>query len=209
MKSILSISILVLISLLTSCGSEVNELRDMSDIIPTADGDYSSDTSGVKPITDSLVFLQEQFEGLGISFDSITKVSTRVIADRFGHADEIKYSLIGDGQALNIYRWNYKDSARVTNAMFNWIDCFGERCKSIMVGESKNLQSNAFHLYANDECMIFLESDHAIKTRSVEKYLESVDPKREWNYVLEQSRSGKVRWYQFEDKKKTPIKLEK
>ncbi len=209
MKKIRSISIFTLVLLISACNSTENEVKDMRDIIPTADGEYGKDTLSHETGVDSLAILQDEFAELGIIFDSINKVSTTLMADRFGHIDDVKYELIGGGQVLHIYRWTYKDSARVTNALFNWIDCFGPKRKSIQVGESKNLQKDAFHLYANNECMIFVESDHAIKTRSIEDYLASIDIKDDWNYILEQSRNGKVRWYQFVDDRKKTIKLEK
>lgn len=181
----------------------------MSDIVPTADKEYDPKIRDSADSNDSLAILQDQFSELKIKFNSITKVSTRLMADRFGHESDEKYELIGAGQVLHIYAWRYKDSIHVTNALFNWIDCFGDGCKSIQVGETKNLQNDAFHLYANDEVIIFVESDHAIKTRSIEAYLESVGYEKEWNYVLEQSRSGKVRWFKFEEEKKLHIKREK
>ncbi|MFT5859877.1 MAG: hypothetical protein ACI865_001983 [Flavobacteriaceae bacterium] len=192
-----------------SCAPDKSDVKDMRDIIPKADRDYNPAVSDSSKSNDSLAILQDQFSELGIAFDSINKVSNRLMIDRFGHLSNEKFELIGSGQVLHIYKWTYKDSARVTNALFNWIDCFGDGCKSIQVGETKNLQNDAFHLYANDEVIIFVESDHAIKTRSVEAYLESVGYEKEWNYVLEQARSGKVRWFKFEEEKKLHIKREK
>ncbi|MFT5778895.1 MAG: hypothetical protein ACI837_001852 [Crocinitomicaceae bacterium] len=202
-------TIFLLFGLISACTTDEAPVLDMNDILPESKGNYDYvDSTNSDSNQDSLKLFRTQFSPLLIDFDTIRHVNSRLIVDRFGHEKVDKFELIGGEQILHCYTWIYSDSSRVINALYNWIDCFGDDCKSTVVGGEDNLQKNAFHIYANDTALIYLESDHAIKTSLFTKYLESQGYDEDWNYCIEQTRGGKARWYKFDGKRKVTIKME-
>ena len=128
--------------------------------------------------------------------------------DRVGPKNVEKYRLsLGDEEIIFV-KWRFADSLRVSNALFNWSDCFGAKCTSIRIGEEKNLQRNAFQILANDTVLIYLESATQLDSRKWDNYFDQHGYDLDWNYRLEQARSGRVRWFNYLDEKKTPIKNE-
>ena len=105
-------------------------------------------------------------------------------------------------------KWRFSDSARVSNALFNWLDCFGSSCKSIRVAEERNLQPKAFHVFANDSILIYLESENRLNTANWEKHFDKIGYQLEWDFIMEQVPRGRVRWFTYIDEEKTPLKNE-
>ena len=117
-----------------------------------------------------------------------------------------KYRLNIDGEELVFVKWSFSDSLRVTNALFNWADCFGANCKSIRIGEEKNLQRNAFQILVSDTTLYYIESPTKLDSKKWDEYFDEQGYELDWNYRLEQAKSGKVRWFNYIDEKKTPLK---
>lgn len=198
--------LIFMLGLLTvACTSEKEEVKDLSDILPESERDYDQKDTVEVDNSDSLKIYQAQFTVLG-SLDSIAAYDEDLFPDRFGPENMEKFQLFFEGEEVIFVKWIFSDSARVSNALFNWADCFGPKCNSIRIGEEKNLQRNAFQVLANDTSLIYIESSNNFDSRKLDTYFDEQGYELDWNYRLEQSRSGRVRWYNYLDKKKTPIK---
>lgn len=198
--------LIFMLGLLTvACTSEKEEVKDLSDILPESERDYDQKDTVEVDNSDSLKIYQAQFTVLG-SLDSIAAYDEDLFPDRFGPENMEKFQLFFEGEEVVFVKWIFSDSARVSNALFNWADCFGPKCNSIRIGEEKNLQRNAFQVLANDTSLIYIESSNNFDSRKLDTYFDEQGYELDWNYRLEQSRSGRVRWYNYLDKKKTPIK---
>lgn len=194
-----------LIGILMACSSGKEEkVKDLSDILPESERDYDRkdalDTGG----DDTLEIYQKRFAIIG-SLDSIVHYEEDLFPDRVGPEKMEKFRLfLGEDEAV-FARWIFDDSTLVTNALFNWFDCFGPKCEYIRIGEEKNLQVNSFHILANDTALFYIESPGKIDAKKWDSFFEKNGYEFDWNYRVEQGRYGKVRWYNYKDKQKTRI----
>lgn len=188
-----------------ACSSETESIIDMNDILPEAERDYDQKDSVKVDNSDTLKIYQDRFTVIG-SVDSISIYDEDLFPDRFGPEKIEKFRLFLDGEEVVFVKWNFSDSSRVSNALFNWSDCFGSKCKSIRIGEEKNLQRNAFHVLANDTVLLYLESSSRLSTRKWDNYFDQHGYELDWNYRLEQAPNGRVRWFEYVEEKKTPLK---
>lgn len=190
---------------MVACSSNKEDVIDINDILPKAERDYDKKDSVVNENSDSLKMYQDRFEVLG-ALDSISIYDEDLFPDRVGPKKTEKYRLTVNSEEIIFVKWRFSDSLRVSNALFNWSDCFGPKCKSIRIGEEKNLQRKAFQVLANDSVLIYLESATQLDTRKWDDYFDQQGYDLDWNYRLEQSRSGRVRWFNYLDEKKIPLK---
>lgn len=206
MKELLFIvSILVFFS---SCGDKENEVIDLNDIIEGSDR-YNEDLTNVDDKAseeDSLSIYLNDFKSNGIAVNELTVIDDKYFPDRLGPIATKKFEIQLNENTFRFVQWTFKDSTKVMNAFFNWIDCFGENCKSIFVGEERVFQTNPFHLLVNDSSLIFIEGIESFDFKEWENYFEQKGFTLDWNYVIEQRKRGKARWFNYIEEKKTPFK---
>jgi len=187
---------------LVSCTEEKQEIIDISEIMPGTE--WESEDQGVHLDTlDSLVSIKDRFKDHGISVLSLSIDNSSYFPDRFGPDITEKYELITKSDTLKYLKWNYTDSMQVMNSFFNWIDCYGDNCRSIYVGEEKSFQKAPMQLYVNDTSLIFITAKHNLDFNLWLNYHKSLGYSSEWNYLIEQRRNGRAKWFTFIDRKKT------
>lgn len=93
------------------------------------------------------------------------------------------------------------------NAFYNWIDCFGEKCKSLFIGEEKNLQSSATMILVSDSTLIYIESDKIDFDLWYDFHKEK-GYENDFNLTIEQRPRGRAKWFTFVDETKTKYKAE-
>ena len=175
------ISIFFLGFLMIACSPEVEEeIKDFNDILPDSERDYDYSDSVTVDDADTLEFYLNRFTELG-TLDSISLYEEDLFPDRVGPEDTEKYVLNINGEQTVFVKWRFSDSVRVTNALFNWLDCFGPNCKFIRIGEESNMQRNAFQVLANDTVLIYLESENKLNADIWDKYFESQNYELDWN----------------------------
>lgn len=195
--------------LLFSCREEEVETIDLSDIIQTSenyneDGSLSTKTEEI----DSLKVVRDYFSKNGFQCDSITVFEDNIFPDRFGAISVEKYELFTEDNQFRFVQWKHADSAKVMNAFFNWMDCFGPKCKSIFIGEERLFQSNPMQLFVNDSVLIYIEGTSSFDFKRWEDFLVKAGYPNDWNFVIEQRKMGKARWFQYIEEEKTPYKHE-
>ena len=208
MKHILSI--LSLVILFSSCGDKEKEVIDLGDIIEGSER-YNEDSLNVKndiDPEDTLAIKLKQFNDYGLVLSQIDVIEDNYFPDRFGPVNVEKYDLQSEGNSFRFIEWKYKDSIKVMNAFFNWMDCFGDNCKSIFIGEARVFQSNPFQLLVNDSSLIFIEGLESFDFKMWESYFEKQGYPLDWNYTIEQRKRGKAHWFTYIEEKKTPYKNE-
>ena len=205
MKTRAFLSVLLGLFLL-ACSDEKKDVKDLNDILPNSKGDYSDKGDDLNDNSDTLKLFQRMFAEVGMKLDSVTVYDEDLFPDRVGPETTEKYRLVFGDEVVVFAKWKFSDSLRVTTALFNWADCFGPNCRTIVVGEEKNLQRNAFQIQTNDTVLIYLESSKKIDQKAWESYFEKREYELNWDYQLEQAQSGRVRWFTYLDEEKKPIK---
>lgn len=206
MKQLIFIASIFL--LLSSCGDKEAEVIDLNDIIEGSDR-YNEDSLNVANKTDELdtlsIYLKD-FKSNGIEAKQLSAFDDKYFPDRLGPIETKKFELERDDNTFRFVQWTFKDSTKVMNAFFNWIDCFGDNCKSIFIGEERIFQNNPFHLLVNDSTLVFIEGVESFDFKEWENYFEQKGFALDWNYVIEQRKRGKARWFNYIEEKKAPFK---
>jgi hypothetical protein len=188
------------------CRPEEPEILDFSDIVaesenyPEGDAPEANDNE-----IDSTKAIKELFNLNGIQVSELTFVEERLFPDRFGPKNIEKYKLAIGEDSILYCKWRYKDSAKVMNALYNWIDCFGENCKSIYVNESKNMQRNPLKIMVSDTTLVFIEALESLDFKEWDAFHESLGYKNDWNLIIEQRKSGRAKWFMYRNEEKIPF----
>lgn len=199
--------ILFVVISLISCNEEKQEIIDLSEIMPGSE--WENEDQAVQLDTlDALVSIKDRFEDHGISVLSLSIDESSYFPDRFGPETTEKYILITQSDTLRYLKWNYSDSMKVMNSFFNWINCYGDDCKSIFIGEERNFQKDPMQLYVTDTSLIFITARHDLDFNAWLNYENSLGHSSEWNYLIEQRRRARAKWFTFVDRIKTEYKNE-
>lgn len=186
---------------MTNC-TESNdpEIIEMGDIVPEAQGNYEyNDTAQVveKRPDSMLIELNHLFSGkveeleLG---DINVKDEWKYIPDRLASDTSLSNAYLIDNTLFIIKSWKYPDSITSINALYNWLDCFGDGCSGISIGDSVNVSKNGFLLFHDNNSMHYIQSPARLKENLWEEYFSKDQKNTSWNFVLKQSPRGKITW---------------
>jgi hypothetical protein len=182
-----------------SCTEQEEKVLDISDIMSYSSSDEKDTTSNEQNVDD--IGLVEYFTKGNIITDRVEQIELRDFPDRFGPDTTLNIKLFFEGDSLLYTNWTFKDSVKTMNAFYNWIDCFGPNCKSIFVGQEKNLQKPATLILIGDTNIVRIEGDN-ISFKKWYAFHDSLGYDLNWNYSIEQYKHSRARWFQFEDDKK-------
>jgi hypothetical protein len=196
-----SVYLIALTILLFRCTQNNNtETIEIDDFIPEAKGDYEyNDSVQTKEDQEDLIGekLSQVFDG---SVESINKSKVKIeddwkyIPDRLASDSSLSRSYLIDSSLVILKTWKYKDSITNINAFYNWLDCFGDDCSSITVGDSIGVSKNAFLLFQDDINMYFVQSPDRLKENTWEEFFAKEQKNTSWNYVLKQTPRGIIEW---------------
>lgn len=194
--------------LFVACNSNEKEVLDLNDIQAQSENYKEGTTNNVSIDSTSFDFQMNLDLTLlsesGINCQDKTKSDTLLFPDRFSPIHSSKFIYQSNDESINFTQFNFKDSINTQNVFLNWTNCFGSKCSSIRIGESKNLQKNGFLMLVNDTCIVYISSNSSEEKKKWMNYFTS--PKDiQWKYILNQSKQGKVKWQSFSEKAFTNI----
>ncbi len=203
-----TVSVLFFMSLLLfACHREEPEILNLEDILPESEKYAEGEKEGGdSDNSDPLKSVKEVFILGGIYPSEMASISKSAFPDRFGPESSEKYSLALADDTVYYSKWVYEDSVKTMNAFYNWIDCFGDNCKSIYVNQSINFQQSPMKLMVSDTTLIFIEGQSNIDFKSWDTFHEAIGYENDWNVIVEQNKWSKARWYQYVEDKKTLVK---
>ena len=182
---------------LLSCGEKnKHEVLDMSDITPSSERNY--DTVAAKIDTIDYGFNSAVANELGLNLSGIHFYEDPLFPDRFNPRTTKKLVLMQEMDSTFYCQWSYRDSVATKNAFYNWIDCFGERCKSINMYERANLQKENFVLFMSDTAIIYISSSKLLKYADWQTYFEKTYKIEDWKLIMHQGVRGKTNWGKIE-----------
>lgn len=190
-----------------SCEQAKENIIDLTDIIEESE----NFKEGVEKLIlndqiDSSEMLLESFNAKGFDFLSATKIDGNYFPDRFGPVRENKIELISKSDTVNYYQWIYSDSAKTMNSFYNWIDNYGEKGTSIFIGEVTKMQVNPFILFVGDSSITFIEGKSSLSYSIWEAFCSDDSIIRDWNYVVEQRKRSRAKWFVYSENKRLPLK---
>ncbi len=194
---------LLMIVLFSACkGGTEAETVDFDDIAKPSvkynGADSSQKEEVVAPVYfDSIsTFSQQLADSLAFAHPNIFKLDTLIYPDRFGALKADKWYYISAKDSLVFMRWEFKNAVQTQNTFFNWLDCYGKRCKSIAVGEEVNFSKRATLFLLGDKELIFIESAQKINAEKWLSILANMKKQKQWNYFILQQPRGKAVWKQ-------------
>ena len=194
-----------IIFLLVACGEKKKEvLRDMKDIAPKAERDYTQQRNE-KLDTIDFGFNSVVANELGLNLSGIKFNKAPMFPDRFLPKSTKKLILMQEVDSTLFCQWSFKDSTQTKNAFYNWVDCFGEKCKSIKFGETINFQKDNFVILVNDTSLTYITSIKKIQQDDWLQFFEKTEAIKNWKTVIYQSSRSKATWFKVVDGKKEPL----
>ena len=188
---------LLLILVLFSCKQEKEEVIRMEDIMPQSERYKNGPADTLKKDTVDYGFDIWLAEKAGITVMELDLREDAMFPDRFNARSMKKLNLqFKDGVAF-FGQWIFKDSIRTMNAFYNWIDCFGEKCRSIRFLEETKFQSDPMLVFLNDTSITFLSSSLPLDEKKWQKYLQLKNGVGFWDLVIIQKKQRKAGWYYY------------
>lgn len=199
------IPIIVSFFFLCSCGTDENEVIDLSKRIPTSEK-YANDTLNQSKVqeVDTLAayFDVDLVPELNLQNTKISWNSKATFPERFSAKKIVKLKLsLQNNDTLYFSQWIYKDSLKTMNALFNWMDCFGEKCKQVKYQTEMQMDKKPFLLFINDTSMTMISCKSTnLSLKNWQMYLEKYNLTKEFDNVVEQKIGQKAKWYNFSKK---------
>ena len=189
-----------------SCEQPIEEVIDLTDIIKGSDN-YKEGEEDVEAIIidDTLLYLTIPFNEKGFQFISANQISRNLLPDRFGPITKNKIQLVSNTDTINYLYWSYADSIKTMNAFYNWIDNYGEKEKSIHVGESTSFQTLPFIMFVGDTSITFIESNSNLLFSDWERYCSNGEKLKDWNYSIEQRKQCLAKWFFYKENNREEI----
>ena len=205
--------IFIFILFLYACSSSPKEETvSMEDIMPSSErykeGDYPKKKKEKEvSFYDTLQpFYKTLLDSLMIPKQKISLLDSKDLPDRFEVKSSQKLVWNLNNDSVNFYHWNFKDSSKTLNAFYNWMDCYGEKCKSIKIGSTINFQKRSFLILVREKDLFFIDATKKINPETWIKTLNNNIKKPYWKYVISQNPRGKAKWETIKDTIHTEIK---
>ena len=206
MKQLSFFTIAFALQLLISCKSNDSE--------KTKEFDPSKKKSSEKKVVvvavpDSLLFWKERYQSdsVKIKFDSVFPSFTRHFMDRFNAKSFIKNKLYIENDSIIHYRWSFKDSTTAKNALYNWLDCFGNNCSSIKMYESFKSEKQNTLIFINQKSISLISSKNSLSKDLWMNFEKSVFSKDSMQLLIVQQPGKNALWYRFQKNKFNQIKI--
>ena len=192
--------IILFISLLSfafSCANDSNksETVDLEEFLPQSKKEYNykedTVTQTKEHTPDSIeLFIQSRISNsVFVQKDKLS--NNKHFPDRLDFQKKYYHELSIDSVLYELAIWEFEDSLHTVNAFYNWMDCFGEKCKSLRIGESKRMYKGAFQLFVDDTKLIYVSTNNNMNQLLWSDLFEP-EIKQKWNYSLYQPLNRKV-----------------
>lgn len=172
-------------------------------ILPKAKGNYNYTEDTIKTDTLKLSEVEQRLKDsipiIIFSKDSVLDIkNTRLMPNQLGYKEEGETYFTIDSIPYHFVEWTFSDSSKTVNAFYNWLDCFGNDCRSIRIDEEKNGCKQAFVIWVSNIKISYLESSKRIELKRWEDLL--IEKKGAWNYIIQQAPNSKIVWLESSTK---------
>jgi hypothetical protein len=191
-----------------SCGESKNDdVIDMGDVTPHAKERIKDSLSEILPDTLRGYLDTALLSELKLTVNGICQVEIDLLPQRLSPKSSFGYKMGFKKDSLTYIHWSYKDSVYTKNALYNWLDCFGTKCKSVRLGEAVSMQRKGMLLFMSDTSITYISSNQPLKKEDWLPYFESYANRKDWRLVIEQKNSGKATWFAVKELEFSPIQL--
>lgn len=139
-------------------------------------------------------FSQMLIDSLKYSQGSILILDTIIFPDRFGASFSEKWYTKSNGDSLVCMRWIFQSDVKAENALFNWLDCFGTKCRSIPLGTATKFSKRGTMLLCNQKELFFIETSKKINPEHWFELINGNSKKKDWKFFFFQQPRQKIEW---------------
>ena len=198
--------VLGILLFLFACKNEKEEIVDFNSLSKPAESGDGKDTIKAKNnieqgfFYDSIsIFSQQIIDSLEFDKALVFELDTMFYPDRFGALKSEKWYCKTPKDSLIFMRWDFKNNVLTKNAFYNWLDCYGPKCKSIAIGSKINLSKRATSFFLMDKSLIFIESSHQIDGERWTAVLSNIKSNKKIELLMLQQPKGKAVWNSIDD----------
>lgn len=180
--------------ILTGCNNpeEIKEVS-MEDFIPQSKRDYTFEQDSLSAVEVVNTLSDETFRLLinEIVDGDWREVERGFYLDRFGAKSSVK---IENSESYGVwYIYQFSDSLKTRNALYNWLDCFTSSCLSIQLNQSAVVRENFGQVWGNDTLLLVCLHDSlgipTPKRLAITSYLED-----DLNIHFYWKKNQKIQW---------------
>jgi hypothetical protein len=183
-------------TLLSSCGpsSEI-EVIDIGELLPESTYQDSSQTSEqIEETTDSLLLTLINIFGLE-GLNVLDNNNQTFLPDRIRHMQRMEKTFELNGTNFSFVAWQYEDTVLPSNALYNWMDCFGPECKEITWSSTDNIsKTESIRILKGQNHLVYLTSRERTDFKALDTWLNELFPEEEWRTEIVQQKGREVKW---------------
>lgn len=190
------------ILLCASCGSNTEvETVSLEDLLPQSDYPIINKE---EEKSDSLLFSEFKKDLMNAIGDSSLLFSEvpfalKLFPDRLRHVDRHQELILLDSDSIAFTAWEFSDSLTTINAFYNWLDCFGDNCSEIKIGEEVKFSKNNVLTLVSNHHLVYISSTKAFNMiKWQNEIVPAIFPDEFWIYAISQPAKKKGKWQDYE-----------
>ncbi len=192
--------LLFLFSTFFSCTEGKKEkVKDFREIVPKAQSTKNSKQDESMVGIDSAKINYYSF--LKLKIDSVIEFDRNLVPDRFNPIRKKKETIYSNGDSIQFFHWNYKDSTHTKRAFFNLLDCFESPCKPIKLFEKKNVSKLNFVILEEMKNLVILKSNKPINLDEWIDFLMKKKTLTKLDFIISQRGKNSVQWFEIQNAK--------
>lgn len=151
--------------------------------------DIAEDTLPPSPLIDFLTEVDSTFFLLDVEEENH-------FPDRLGYTEKEYLSFSSGKTAYSLVIWEFTDSLKTVSAFYNWLDCFGENCESIRVGEETSIsKSKSLAVWVSTEKIVYINAKKkSIQYHQWKKWISTFF-EDEWIFHFYKPVWNTINWY--------------
>lgn len=188
------------ILLLFSCSSKHEvETISLDDILPQSTYvkdtvSSASDTTTVFTVSDFRKSIIDAVQDTSIRFAN-SQVTLKMFPDRLTNVSREQEFIALNTDSILIAVWEFADSLTTINAFYNWLDCFGDNCIELKIGDEVRFSTKNVLTMVSDHHLIYLESPTGFEMNQWHKEIvPQLFSEDVWIYSITQPAKRKSKW---------------
>lgn len=135
----------------------------------------------------------------GLLSDYDTSLLTKsTIFDRFSYSSKRKILLSPKDsliENIELYMYHFKDSIGLNNALFNWLDCFGEDCLELQIGiDTNQINSKPIWCEISDTTIIFIQANKQPIKKNVRNAIsDGLSGSKKYSFIVDHK--NRIKWF--------------
>lgn len=182
--------------LLFACAEKEDKVVQLDDLVEGSKTNYEVKDSIVQKSSEIKVsfFVQRLTDSLNIDSKNVIIDSMFSFPERFHPIKQDKVKFTENSDLLSYKHWKWGDSTKASQSFFNWLDQFGDKKASLVVGDQIKVMKPGFLLLLQDKSIVYLEFGRTFKPEYYLHKLTNCGFGKHWKYVLYQQPQKKTTW---------------